>query len=144
MDPNRHLWGVYSMASHQGFLTGPLPRDLLAAGFWNYLREDITFSLFETCSLKMSLREVSLPAAHDTDEDYLNTASLILGKIINVAFDQVTNVGECESMLYMVREFIAVLPSRAYPYSMGTEGAGAGFHFPAIRFLRPCHGKWPF
>lgn len=129
------------MASHQGFLTGPLPRDLLAAGFWNYLREDITFSLFETCPLKMSLREVPLPATHDTDEDYLNTASLILGKIINIAFDHVTDSEEGESMLQMVREFIPTFPKRMYPFSMGTQQSGAGFRLPAIRFLRPCHGE---
>ena len=128
------------MASHRGLLDGPLPRDLLAAGFWNYLREDITFSLFEICPLKMGLHAVPIPVSHGNDEDYLNTASLILGKIINVAFDHLPTAEECEEMLSMVRQFISTVPNRTRPYSMGGGKTSLKSAFPSIWFLRPCHG----
>lgn len=129
------------MASHQGLLTGPLPRDLLAAGFWNYVREDITFSLFERCPLKMRLDEVPVGTSYDTDPDYLNAASLILGKIITIAFNDIPNPEECEYMLSMIRNFKSLLPVRTKPFSMGSNVPAAGFKFGALRFLRPCHGR---
>lgn len=129
------------MASHQGLLAGALPRDLLAAGFWNYLREDISFSLFERCPLKMRLHEVPIGMSYDDDPDYLNAASLILGKIINIAFDHLPSPEECDFMLSMVRSFKLSLPTRIEPYSTGSEACATGFKFAAVRFLRPCHGR---
>ncbi|KAJ4257537.1 hypothetical protein NW762_008661 [Fusarium torreyae] len=81
-----HLRGAYSMASLHDVLSGNLQAGLLGAGFWNYLREDITFSLFQECPLKMNLEDTPLINHHHSDQDYLNSITLILGKIINMSF----------------------------------------------------------
>ncbi|KAI7778756.1 phytanoyl- dioxygenase [Diaporthe eres] len=86
VDPNMHLRGAYSLAAYRSPLIDYLGSGLRTAGFWNYLREDITFSLFQRCPLKIDLDQMPLPSEHDTDQSYLNTVSLILGRIINACF----------------------------------------------------------
>ncbi len=49
-DPNRHLQGAYSLASQQHFRHDRPHDGLVATGFWNYLREDITFDLLHAVS----------------------------------------------------------------------------------------------
>ncbi|KAM0236062.1 hypothetical protein ACHAPO_005286 [Fusarium lateritium] len=83
VDPNMHLRGAYSMASIHDVLSGNLRAGLLGAGFWNYLREDITFSLFENCPLKMNLDNTPLIIHHESDQDYLNSITLILAAILH-------------------------------------------------------------
>ncbi|KAJ4319568.1 hypothetical protein N0V84_006298 [Fusarium piperis] len=85
IDPNMHLRGAYSMAPFHDVLSGNLQPGLPGAGFWNFLREDITFSLFEKCPLKMDLAATPLPVNHGSAH-YLNSITLILGKIINTTF----------------------------------------------------------
>ncbi|KXJ94714.1 hypothetical protein Micbo1qcDRAFT_202540 [Microdochium bolleyi] len=89
-DPNRHLRGAYSLASqpHGGFEQRHLTTGrLLIQGFWNYLREDITFSLFGECPLKIDLASTYIPpSATGSDHDHLNNISTILGNIINGIF----------------------------------------------------------
>ncbi|KAK2475442.1 hypothetical protein H9L39_13035 [Fusarium oxysporum f. sp. albedinis] len=111
VDPNMHLRGAYSMASLHDVLSGIPQAGLLGAGFWNYLREDITFSLFEECPLKMNLESTPLMIQHTSDQDYLNSITLILGKIINMSFKQDTDGREITT----------------------------SHLFPAIWFLQPCH-----
>ncbi|KAI9155618.1 Kanamycin B dioxygenase [Paramyrothecium foliicola] len=55
VDPNLHLRGAYSMAATPSMLSETAGEGLLEVGFWNYLREDITFSLHEVCPLKIRL-----------------------------------------------------------------------------------------
>ncbi|TLS30620.1 hypothetical protein PpBr36_03828 [Pyricularia pennisetigena] len=98
VDPNRHLRGAYSLAVSRT----PLLREddlsgrggLRGAGFWNYLREDITFSLFQRCPLKVGLEQVELFVWRgddvDGDHGYLNAVTLILGRIINECFGRET------------------------------------------------------
>ncbi|KAH0495902.1 hypothetical protein TgHK011_009427 [Trichoderma gracile] len=78
VDPNRHLRGAYSLASCEASIAGSSPDSLLAAGFWNYLREDITFSLFEGCPLKMDVTESAAPSLADGHDQQLHSISLIL------------------------------------------------------------------
>ena len=77
-DPNRHLQGAFSLASRHSYVADASGNGLLAAGFWNYLREDITFSLFETCPLKMDLNRMVAPN-FALGESHLHSVSLILG-----------------------------------------------------------------
>ncbi|KAK1237103.1 hypothetical protein MKX07_005982 [Trichoderma sp. CBMAI-0711] len=103
VDPNRHLRGAYSLASCEASIAGSPPDSLLAAGFWNYLREDITFSLFEGCPLKMDVTESAAPSlADDGNDQQLHSISLILGQIINKAFRvTLSTVGELPSFWFL-------------------------------------------
>ncbi|WYZ36661.1 hypothetical protein EsH8_II_000167 [Colletotrichum jinshuiense] len=127
VDPNRHLQGAYSLAAYRNPLTDYLGSGLRAAGFWNYLREDITFSLFRQCPCRRGT----------THEDYLNTVSLILGRIINACFAAAVT-DETWAFLYdMLRDWSSSLPSRFGPFS--TAERGLGLALPSIWMLRDCH-----
>lgn len=130
------------MASQQGLLSGSLQRDLLAAGFWNYLREDITFSLFQNCPLKMDLESIPLILSHETDQDYLNSISLVLGKIINVAFDHREMSSEFSIYMSMVQDWWSHRPRHLEPFSRQPEVPGTAQTLPLIWFLQPCHGEY--
>ncbi|KAH7151673.1 hypothetical protein B0J13DRAFT_246189 [Dactylonectria estremocensis] len=141
IDPNMHLRGAYSMVSIQDILPGELHRGLLAAGFWNFLREDITFSLFKNCPLKIDLKFVSLSVDHDSDQDYLNSITLILGRIINIAFDHSFSVDEWKNTLELVRQWSLTCPRRLRPFSSQPGGPGTNDLFPRAWFLQPCHAS---
>lgn len=113
--------------------------DLRTAGFWNYLREDITFSLFERCPLKIDLDVIPLPSQHNTDQSYLNTLSLILGRIINACFSGAVTQQAWVALFDMLRNWSLDLPARFSPYSR--EDRGLGLSLPCIRVLRECHGR---
>lgn len=136
MDPNRHLQGAYSLASRQS-LVGP-SNTLLAAGFWNYLREDITFSLFEGCPLKMDLTNVEAPTA---DMVGLNHLSLVLGRIINATFARAVTVDEWHALMDVTKAWYERLPAMERPYAR-TEGAIG--ELPRVWFIENGYGRsWP-
>ncbi|KAH7161587.1 hypothetical protein EDB81DRAFT_839891 [Dactylonectria macrodidyma] len=141
IDPNMHLRGAYSMVSIQDLLPGELHRGPLAVGLWNYLREDITFSLFENCPFKIDLKSVSLSVDHNSDQDYLNSITLILGRIINIAFDHAFSVEEWENTLEQVRQWSSTCPQRLRRFSRQPGGPGTNDLFPRACFLQHCHGN---
>lgn len=128
------------MISVQDLPSGNLHRGLLASGFWNYLREDITFSLFENCPLKMDLTSIPPVSKYDSDQDYLNSITLILGKIINAAFRHSLAVQEWDTAFEMVRQWSSACPKRLGPFSKRPGGPGTDEGFPQMWFLQPCHG----
>ncbi|KAF7538201.1 hypothetical protein G7054_g3196 [Neopestalotiopsis clavispora] len=85
-DPQRHLRGAYSLASHPGLIENRTSDVLHQAGFWNYLREDITFSLFEGCPLKMNLSLPFTSLVIAATRSPLDSISLLLGQIINAVY----------------------------------------------------------
>ncbi|KAF5676991.1 hypothetical protein FHETE_1893 [Fusarium heterosporum] len=139
VDPNMHLRGAYSMASLHDILSGTLQAGLLGAGFWNYLREDITFSLFEECPLKMNLESTPLIIQHDSDQGFLNSITLILGKIINMAFGRDPNHVRLDSLVEMLEAWRGTCPDYMKPFSRLDGRTGSSHHFPATWFLQPSH-----
>lgn len=144
VDPNRHLQGAYSLAAYHNPQTDFFGSNLREAGFWNYLREDITFSLFRRCPLKIDLARVplALPMTGErTDQDYLNAITLILGRIINTCFGGSDSVTEelWSSLSHLLREWRKSLPSRFEPFS--TADGGLGLALPSIWLLRDHHGR---
>lgn len=161
VDPNRHLRGAYSLASfpfqyHQSSIsTILLDRGLFAAGFWNYLREDITFSLFRRCPLKIDLDLLIPPfssvlssSGHplSDDEDHLNAISLVLGRIINAAFvpggdSQSNGLGMKNDtwavLLDLVKSWRAELPLHFQPFSSANVASITAL--PSVRLLQDCH-----
>ena len=79
------MQGAYSLASRRGLLNDA-SNLLFTAGFWNYLREDITFSLFEGCTLKMDVSGVG--PLNTGQPGHLHDMSLILGRLINATFER--------------------------------------------------------
>ncbi|KAK4574116.1 hypothetical protein LTR86_001877 [Recurvomyces mirabilis] len=85
VDPSRHLSGAYALAGSQPIDLGR--PSLLRAGFFNYLREDITYGLINRCALKLDLNNINASSyGVATDEDQLNVVTLVLADIINYAF----------------------------------------------------------
>ncbi|KNG85295.1 hypothetical protein ANOM_006369 [Aspergillus nomiae NRRL 13137] len=80
-----HLQGSYSLLASRpaGLETG-----LLSAGFWNYLREDITVALIEKRSLMIELSHEQLPPTIEGEDDHANRITYLLGKVINRCLDQ--------------------------------------------------------
>lgn len=141
VDPNMHLRGAYSMASLHGVLSGNLQAGLLGAGFWNYLREDITFSLFEECPLKMNLESTPLVGHHESDQDYLNSITLILGKIINMTFGHDSDEVQLGSAIESLKAWRSTCPDHMKPFSRLQSEASTSHLFPAVWFLQPYHGQ---
>ncbi|KAF5581724.1 phytanoyl dioxygenase [Fusarium pseudocircinatum] len=139
VDPNMHLRGAYSMASLHDVLSGIPKAGLLGAGFWNYLREDITFSLFEECPLKMNLESTPLTIQHSSDQDYLNSITLILGKIINMSFKQDTDGLQWDYIKDGLKGWRKSCPRHMKPYSRLQGDIVTSHLFPSIWFLQPCH-----
>ncbi|KAF6810567.1 phytanoyl- dioxygenase [Colletotrichum sojae] len=137
VDPNRHLRGAYSLAAYRSPLVDYLGSGLRTAGFWNYLREDITFSLFERCPLKIDLKQMPLPTIHDTDHSYLNTVSLILGQIVNECFTGRVTEKARDFLFSTLQNWLECLPSRFKPFSK--EERGLGLALPSIWMLQDCH-----
>ncbi|KAG7114515.1 hypothetical protein HYQ46_011319 [Verticillium longisporum] len=141
VDPNRHLHGAYSLASRQKLLLDNGFRTLSSAGFWNYLREDITYSLFEEHPLKMDLENIPMPTQHLEDHDHLNAISLVLGRTLNAHFsdgspgrDQPVSVS---AMLHMLRSWQEALPRHFDPLCRdNSRPSGA---LPLVWMLGDCH-----
>ncbi|KAJ5336276.1 uncharacterized protein N7506_004298 [Penicillium brevicompactum] len=57
--------------------------DLISAGYWNYLREDITVALIEQRGLMITLSDQNKPPELSDDTDHANYVTFLLGKIIN-------------------------------------------------------------
>ncbi|KAL2433476.1 hypothetical protein ABEF95_003337 [Exophiala dermatitidis] len=88
---------------------------ILRAGLWNYMREDITFSLVNQCPLKIDLGNVDINPSRD--DDYANQATLLLARIINAVFlDQHAVVEELQEAL---ESWKSSLPFRPYHQSHG-------------------------
>lgn len=138
-DPNVHLRGAYSMAS----LPRPPPdlndaQGLAETGFWNYLREDITFSLHEHCPLKMDLEQYQHAYEYRTDEDYLNLLTIVLGRIINAAFGDRIIASNWASSLESLCWCFERYPKHMFSFSR--TAASKSSPLPVVWFTRPCHG----
>ncbi|KAK4198909.1 phytanoyl dioxygenase [Triangularia verruculosa] len=118
-DPIRHLQGAFSLASSYLPGTHETEYPILAAGFWNYLREDITHGLFEHRPLKMDVSTLSPPKESPADQTWLNAVSLILGQILSCYMHQ--------------------SPRGPVWRRLRHSDAVPGQHFPSVWMLRDCH-----
>ncbi|KAI0161462.1 hypothetical protein GGR57DRAFT_359111 [Xylariaceae sp. FL1272] len=139
-DPNRHLQGAFSLASELRTISSSATEQLLWSGFWNYLREDITFSLFTDCRLKIELDAIDNMANTMSDKDHLNEISLILGRIVNAPVRDAVRHTDCdlwESLLASVEHWQAKLPRHIAPFSRAP--IATLFKLPTIQMLAECH-----
>ncbi|KAI8623265.1 hypothetical protein F5Y19DRAFT_459098 [Xylariaceae sp. FL1651] len=138
-DPNRHLKGAFSLVSQYHNLPIHPSNGLLASGFWNYLREDITFSLFGSCPLKIDLDPVPPLIQLQSDQDHLNSISLILGRIINVTVGGTTNIPKVvwKMLLDYVDAWYLNLHKQFQPFSRATVPLLS--KLPSVHMLSSCH-----
>ncbi|KAH6685418.1 hypothetical protein F5X68DRAFT_241600 [Plectosphaerella plurivora] len=137
-DPGRHLQGAFSLASSYVSSTHDLAHPLLAAGFWNYLREDITHSLLEQEPLKMDLTNMPLPTEYPTDQTWLNKVSLILGQTLNHFMSGTLDGHDWNRMQANLSDWHRDLPAHFSPFSKSDPAPGEAF--PRVWMLRDCHG----
>lgn len=121
-DPNRHLFGASTLLPPTPALAD---HSLLAGGFWNYLREDITYSLIHECPLKVHVERVVMEPM--LDDEHANCMTLLLGRAVNVAFG-----GHNDDVLPELIGWWRAFTKR--PFSRIDERP-----FPTIRMTRDCH-----
>jgi hypothetical protein len=122
-DPNRHLFGASTLLPPTPVLTD---HSLLAGCFWNYLREDITYSLIHECPLKVHIDQVVGNVRLRHPDEYANAMTLLLGRAVNVAFGrQIDNV---------LSELANRWDERPQPFSRIDDRP-----FPSIRMTQDAH-----
>ena len=132
-DPNRHLSGAFALAMNRSHdLHQP---SLARAGFFNFMREDVTYSLINRCPLKVDVENMDIFGASD-DEDRLNVATLYLAKAINVTFGG-TTTNAATTMLESFETWCGSLPIQFKPYFETPYQQQNTL--PTIRMLRACH-----
>ncbi|KAL4893849.1 hypothetical protein BDV59DRAFT_177310 [Aspergillus ambiguus] len=136
-----HLQGCYSLlASRQFHITA----DLLSAGYWNYLREDITVALIERRGLMITLSDQNAPLEPTEDMDFANYVTFLLGKCINrcLSVDSPPlDLLEWEAMKAELDSWKSSLPPSFDP--IRTPQLGTQSSFPSIWTLRSWHGWNP-
>jgi hypothetical protein len=121
-DPNRHLFGASTLVPAMPALTD---HSLLAGGFWNYLREDISYSLFYECPLKIQIDQVFVQAF--ADDEFANSMTILLGRTVNAFF----NNESAFDILPEIREWRTKFERE--PFSRIEGGV-----FPAPKMLKDC------
>lgn len=134
------MQGCYSLlASRQIHLTA----DLLSAGYWNYLREDITVALIEQRGLMITLSNQNAPPELIEDTDFANHITFLLGKIINRCLSvdsSALSSLEWEAIKADLDKWKSSLPSSFNVIQ--TPGLRKQSSFPSIWTLRSWHGKY--
>ena len=136
-----HLHGSFSFLVGQQINLGS---DLLSAGFWNYLREDITVALIDKRPLKIDLSTVWMPRPVE-DDDWSNMISLLLGKVINICLGddaRTVSFSEWKSLKDQVDEWRRSLPVSFEPVSPLPTGGPPKSSFPELWLFRGWHSKY--
>ncbi|KAH0839275.1 C6 transcription factor [Fonsecaea pedrosoi] len=125
-DPNRHLFGAFSLIPS---LSCSLPEEpLLRAGLWNYLREDITFSLINRCPLKIEVGAIDIELHRD--DNYANQITILLARVINAVFAGGSDL--LVGLQSAVSAWNSSIPFK--PYHESHQGV-----FPKIQMFEDCH-----
>lgn len=111
------------------------------AGFWNYLREDITFSLC-SCneSLKMDLTKNSVDVDLHSDQAYLNSITLVLGQAINSCFGMSWTQEGWRHLIEELRAWSETVPTSFRAFSRASDSR-LGKSLPSVWMIQDCHGK---
>lgn len=118
-----------------------LEAGLLSAGFWNYLREDITVALIEKRSLMIELSQEHLPPTVEGEDDLANRITYLLGKVINRCLNQDASPleqHEWHSLGDELDTWRASLPASFEP--IGTPGLYGQSNFPCLWTVSGWHG----
>ena len=135
-----HLLGAYSFAAIQSVDLETW--GLVQAGFWNYLREDITVALEFRRPLHMKLDiETPIPnAMTGLPHDHANRVTYLLAKIINFCWGNGSSAGRTNNWRFLSKEmseFQIALPRGFSPYSSAPKPES--HPLPSTWALRPYH-----
>lgn len=133
-----HLSGSYGFISQGLRLIG---RDLFSAGFWNYLREDITVALMKKRPLKIDLTTIQAPTELIEDDDWANHITYLLGNIINQCLGSdmmATNTEQWSALMTEVQAWHRSLPSSYTAISPNNTQSS----FPTLWLLNGWHSKY--
>lgn len=114
----------------------------MRAGFWNYLREDITVALMEKRNLMIELKDQQPPLL-DGENDPANYISYILGRVINRCLHkdgEALDKREWDSLKEDLNSWKASLPSSFGPII--TPGLRGGSRFPSAWNTSKWHSTW--
>lgn len=133
------MHGSSSFLAGQKIEIGP---DLMSAGFWNYLREDITVALMEKRRLKIDLSNVSIPSPIE-DDDRANVISRLLGIVINRCLGKdapALDMSEWTSMQLEIDRWRTELPKTFKPVSLWGPPKS---NFPELVMFHGWNSKLP-
>jgi hypothetical protein len=111
----------------------------MSAGFWNYLRQDITVALMEKRRLKIDLSNVSMGPPVE-DDDRANMISRLLGIVINRCLGKdapALGLSEWTSLQLDVEQWRRDLPRSFEPISISGPAKSS---FPELFLLHGWHG----
>jgi len=126
--------------------SGPndLEPGLMRAGFWNYLREDITVALMEKRNLMIELNDQQLPLLNG-EEDSANYISYILGKVINSCLHkdgEPLGQREWDSLEKELDSWKTSLPSSFEPVITPRLYGDGDSRFPSVWNTSKWHSMW--
>lgn len=112
--------------------------NLWKAGFFNYLREDITFGLMNRRALKIDLANTHIPDTALDDEDQLNIGALYLAEAVNLRFQEMYSQQATQQLEQRFERWRSSLPDQFTPFHDSSIESPYDA-FPTIRCLRDCH-----
>jgi len=115
---------------------------LAQAGFWNYLREDITVALECRRPLHLTIKHRTPESMTGSEQDHSNSISFLLAKVINVSFAHENNQhipvheDHLQALRSELKAWTAGLPESFQPTSTALKKGNA---FPSLWMLQPWH-----
>ena len=135
-----HLSGAFSFAAARSI---DLERwGLVQAGFWNYVREDITVALELRRPMRMQIDvRAALPGGMTgLPHDHANIVTYILAKVIGFCWGNERHEENFNDWHFLEEElthFRTQLPPSFSPYSLAPKPGNGSF--PSLWMLRPYH-----
>ncbi|KAF9883339.1 hypothetical protein FE257_003555 [Aspergillus nanangensis] len=134
-----HLQGSYSLLSSG---SADLASELFNAGFWNYLREDITVALIEKRGLMIELSDAYLPQTVHAEDDFANRVTYLLGRVMNHCLGANASPlarPQWETLRSELEAWKSSLPPSFEPIS--TPGLHGKSVFPSLWTTSPWHAS---
>lgn len=125
-DPNRHLFGGFSLLPPQ--IPSLEDTSLLATGFWNWLREELTYCLINECPLKMDKR---FTVGIVNPDNIANAVTLLLARTVNIEFNGRDDPLAMQTLQLDIES--CWQPYQPHPFTYHWSGQD---EFPTIKCLR--------
>ncbi|KAJ5222609.1 uncharacterized protein N7469_008849 [Penicillium citrinum] len=132
-----HLRGYYSILASTSINLDSLS-SLARASFWNFLRENITVALIERQKLMVELPDELVPKDLDSDDDYANAITILLGQVINQCFGEDTS--SVDRLLYLENRLEVWKASIPHSFTPIVNHDSVGHYQRPFPFMGTLHG----